>query len=234
MNALLISGTDTNAGKTVLTAALAAYWQTYCTGKTLGIMKPVQSGAGDRELYLRLFSLNQSPEEMTPLYFQAPLAPPLAAEREGRTVDLAPVWRAFAALQRRCDLVLVEGLGGLGSPVTAELTVADLARDWRLPAVLAVPARLGAIGQAVANVALARQAGVSLSGIVLNCVAPCSQEEIASWAPAYLIESLTQVPVFGCLPYLDDPTDTAKLAKAASDLDLERLLPNAISISLQS
>ena len=129
---------------------------------------------------------------------------------------------------------MVEGLGGLGSPVTSELTVADLARDWRLPTVLAVPVRLGAIGQAVANVALAKQAGVSLTGIVLNCVAPCSEEEIASWAPAYLIESLTQVPVLGCLPYLNDPTDIAKLAKAASDLDLERLLPKHISISFQS
>ena len=96
MNALLIAGTDTDAGKTVLTTALAAYWQTYCTSRRLGIMKPIQSGLGDRELYTRLFHLDQSPEEITPLYFQAPLAPPLAADREGRRIELELAWQGFA------------------------------------------------------------------------------------------------------------------------------------------
>ncbi len=233
MNALLITGTDTDAGKTVLTAALAAYWQTYLAGEKLGIMKPVQSGTGDRELYQRLFSLEQSAEEMTPLSFQAPLAPPLAAEREGRRVELEKVWPVLESLRRRCSFVLVEALGGLGSPVTFEYTVADVAASWRLPAVLVVPVRLGAISQAVANVALARQTGVSLRGIVLNCVQPRTEQEIADWAPADLIQSFTRLPVLGCLPYFDNPTDLNKLARSASDLDLERLLPGSFIKSLQ-
>ncbi|HEY9874047.1 MAG TPA: dethiobiotin synthase [Candidatus Obscuribacterales bacterium] len=225
MNALLITGTDTEIGKTVLTTALAAYWQTYFPNRNLGIMKPIQAGTGDRELYTQLFSLNQSPEEITPLYFQAPLAPPLAAEREGRLVELALAWQAFDTLRRHRDWVLVESLGGLGSPVTHEITVADLAGDWRLPTVLVVPVRLGAIAQAVANVALARQAHVSLKGIVLNCFQPRSDQEIADWAPVDLIESLTNIPVLGCLPYLDNPADLTTLAKVASNLDIERLMP---------
>jgi dethiobiotin synthetase len=108
--------------------------------------------------------------------------------------------------------------------VTHELTVADLARDWRLPVVLVVPVKLGAIAQAVANVALARQSGVHLKGIVLNCVQACSDEEIADWTPIDLIQSLTNVPVLGVLPHLADPTDLTKLAQVASNLDLERLL----------
>ncbi|MBD2040746.1 dethiobiotin synthase [Microcoleus sp. FACHB-672] len=234
MNALLITGTDTDAGKTVLTAALAAYRQTYCTSQTLGIMKPIQSGVGDRELYQRWFSSEQSLEEITPLFFQAPLAPPIAAEREGRRVELEQVWSAFEALRRRFDFVLVEALGGLGSPITHELTVADLARDWRISTVLVVPVKLGAISQAVANVALARLAGVPLKGIVLNCVQPRTEQEIADWAPADLVSSLTQMPVLGCLPYLDDPTDRAKLAQVASHLELERFMPVANAFSLSS
>lgn len=224
MNALLITGTDTDTGKTVLTTALAAYWQKYCTSRSLGIMKPIQSGTGDRELYMRLFSLNQSPEEMTPLYFRSPLAPPLAAEREGRDVELGLVWQAFATLRQR-DWVLVEALGGLGSPVTYEITVADLARDWGLPTVLVVPVRLGAIAQSVANIALARSTRLHLKGIVLNCVQPCSDQEIADWTPIDLIQSLTNTPVLGVIPHLDDVTDLNKLAQVASNLDIERLLP---------
>lgn len=231
MNVLLITGTDTQAGKTVLTTALAAYWQKYQGCRKLGIMKLMQAGLGDRELYKSLFSLEQSLEEITPLYFEAPLAPPIAAKKENRRVELEVVWRAFENLRSSRDWVLVEALGGLGTPVTDELTVADLAADWRLPTVLVVPVRLGAIGQAVANVALARLARVALKGIVLNCVQPVSDQEIADWAPEELIQSLTNVPVLGCLPYLDNPSDLSKLAQVASNLALERLLPVGVDKS---
>jgi dethiobiotin synthetase len=223
LNTLLITGTDTNAGKTVLMMALTAYWQTYCGDRSLALMKPVQCGVGDRELYHRLFSLNQSMEEINPLYFEAPLAPPLAAAREGRQIELEKVWQTLSTLIQNRDFVLVEALGGLGSPVTHELTVADLARDWRLPTVLVVPVKLGAIGQAVANVALARQARIQLQGIVLNCVQPASNQELADWAPVELIQSLTQTPVLGEIPYLDNPIDLNELSQVASNLDLERI-----------
>jgi len=225
LNALLITGTDTETGKTVLTTALAAYWQKYQRDRSLGIMKPIQAGLGDRELYNQMFSLDQSPEEITPLYFESPLAPPLAAARTGRRVDLELVWQVLEHLRSSRDLVLVEALGGLGSPVSDELTVADLAADWHLATVLVVPVRLGAIAQAVANVALARLTRVDLKGIVLNCVQPRSEQEIADWAPVELIQSLTCIPVLGCLPHLDHPSDLSKLAQVASNLDLERLLP---------
>ncbi|MBW4555466.1 MAG: dethiobiotin synthase [Trichormus sp. ATA11-4-KO1] len=223
MNTLLITGTDTEAGKTVLTTALAAYCQKYYPQRSWGIIKPIQSGIGDRELYQKLFSLQQSAEEITPLYFQAPLAPPIAAARENRYVDLAVVWQTLSKLRSQRDIVLVEALGGLGSPVTEELTVADLAGDWHLPTVLVVPVRLGAIAQAVANVALARQAKVHLKGIVLNCVQPLTDAEIADWTPSNLIQSLTNTPVLGCLPYLDNLEDLDKLAQIASNLDWETL-----------
>jgi dethiobiotin synthetase len=225
LNALFIAGTDTDAGKTVLTTALAAYWQTYCQPRRLGLMKPIQTGTGDRELYRRLFNLEQTLEELNPLHFQAPLAPPIAAHQEGRTIDLAILWQTFYTLQAQRDFVLVEALGGLGSPLTAETTVADLAWDWRLPTVLVVPVRLGAISQAVANVALARQCRVHLKGIVLNCVRPCSEIDIENWAPVHLIQSLTGVPVLGMMPHFSDPTDLPKLSQVAAGFDLERLLP---------
>lgn len=225
MKALLIAGTDTEVGKTVLTSALVAYWQTYCSHRSLGLMKPIQSGLGDRELYLDLFDLNQTSEQITPVAFEAPLAPPLAAEKAGKPVDLEKVWRTFDALQQERDFVLVESLGGLGSPVTRETTVADWAWDWRIPVVLVVPVRLGCISQAVANVALARQSRIHLRGLVLNCTEVRSQAEIDQWAPTDLIQRLTQIPVLGCMPYLTDPKDVSKLAQIASNLNIERLLP---------
>jgi dethiobiotin synthetase len=185
------------------------------------MMKPIQSGLGDRELYQTLFNLEQSPEEITPLYFQAPLAPPIAAAKENRQIDLAIVWRTLLALQKQRDFVLVESLGGLGSPITDELTVADLAGEWRLQTFLVVPVRLGAIAQAVANVALARQHKINLRGIILNCTQPRTKEEIADLTPPELIQSLTNIPVLGCVPYLENPRDLEQLAKVAAALDWE-------------
>jgi dethiobiotin synthetase len=223
LKTLLIAGTDTDAGKTVVTTAIAAYWQKHFPQRSLGIMKPIQSGVGDREWYENVFNLGLSLAEITPLYFQAPLAPPIAAAKENRTVDLAVVWQALLSLQKQRDFLLVESLGGLGSPVTDELTVADLAGEWRLPTILVVPVRLGAIAHAVANVALARQARVNLQGIILNCTQPRTETEIADLTPPELITSFTHIPVLGCLPYLENRTDLEKLAQLAANFDWETL-----------
>jgi dethiobiotin synthetase len=183
LNALLIAGTDTEVGKTVLTSALLAYYQRYFPQRSIAVLKPVQSGEGDRELYQQLFFPELAVEAINPEYFQAPLAPPLAAELEQRPIDLTKVWHRLTAMAQHHDWVLVEGLGGLGSPVTREMTVADLAAAWHLPVLLVVPVKLGCIAQAVANVALARQQKLKVQGIVLNCQEPRTQKKLLNGPP---------------------------------------------------
>ena len=195
MKALLITATDTEIGKTVLITSLTAYWRTYLPKKSLGLIKLIQSGVGDQERYQHLFGADPHLEIKVPLYFQAPLAPAIAAAKEGKTVELQRVWQEFCSLEQRKDFVLVEALGGLGSPVTEELTVADIAGEWHLDTVLVVPVKLGAIAQAVANVALARQHRINLKGIILSCSQPISEEQLSDWTPINLIESLTCMPV---------------------------------------
>ncbi|MEM6840078.1 MAG: dethiobiotin synthase [Cyanobacteria bacterium P01_C01_bin.120] len=225
---LLITGTDTEIGKTVLTTALAAYWLNSRSPDSLGLMKLVQSGTGDFETYTRLFDLAQDELAIAPQRFAAPLAPPLAAAQEGKTVDLTIVWQQLSQLLDRRQWVLIEALGGLGSPVTDEWTVADLAAAWHLPIVLVVPIRLGAIAQAVANAALARQHQLTVKGIVLNCPTPLTPEQQRHWAPIDLIERLTQLPVLGQMPYLSSVDDLTALTAAAADLPLEALLPGRL------
>ncbi|MFM7471336.1 MAG: dethiobiotin synthase [Nodosilinea sp.] len=223
LNALLIAGTDTEVGKTVVTSALLAYYRHYFPQRSLGLLKPIQSGVGDGELYQRLFFPHLAISDLVPQAFAAPLAPPLAAALENRQVDLNRVWQTLGSLCQAHDWVLVEGLGGLGSPITADLTLAALAGLWRLPVILVVAVKLGAIAQAVANGALARQERLNLRGIILNCHQPCTDQEVEKWAPASLISRLTQVPVLGVLPYLEDATSPVALAEAARGLMLDPL-----------
>jgi dethiobiotin synthetase len=223
-NSLLISGTDTGVGKTWGTSALAEYLNRFHPRQRVAIFKPIQSGVGDREHYAQQFQLDQTLDQITPLYFKAPLAPPLAAAAEGKSIDLGLAWQTFEGLQHTHDWILVEGVGSLGSPITDELTVADLAYDWKLPTVLVVPVRLGALGQAIAQVALAQQARVHLRGLILSCPEPCSTSEIEQWASPALLESFTHCPVLGILPHQEDYA-SERLSQAAAQWNLETLLP---------
>jgi dethiobiotin synthetase len=225
---LLIASTDTEVGKTVVTAALLAYAQKYYPQNNWRVLKPIQCGIGDREFYHALLDGALPLADINPVYFDASLAPPLAAAKMGTEVDLGLAWQTLQRFQQQGDRVLVEGIGGLGTPITAELVVADLARDWHLPTVLVVPVKLGAIGSAVTNVALARQYNVDLRGIILNCSHPCSDEEIANLASPELIQSLTHVPILGCIPHLADLQNLDCLAAAAARLDLEILFAGAL------
>jgi dethiobiotin synthetase len=123
------------------------------------------------------------------------------------------------------DLWLIDSPGSLGTPITPETTLADLAWDWRLPTILVVPISSATVEQAVAFSALARQARVVLRGIVLNCQTPISADQCQTWASEKLLTRLTNVPVLGSLPYLESPEQGDLLAAAAAGLTLEVLLP---------
>lgn len=230
MTALLIAGTDTDVGKTFVTIALTVYWQKYRFNQAndshrLSIFKLLQTGVGDVELYHRLFAQQAGIEIVAPLRFDAPLAPPIAAVKEGRLIELGDVWQKFKAASQRSELILLESLGGLGSPVTNELTVGNIAADWRLPTVLVVPVKLGAIAHSVANVALARSLKIDLKGIILNCSHLEAVGRIEDLTPVNLIQSLTQIPVIGILPYAKDWANRDRIAQKVANWDLELILP---------
>ena len=237
MTALLIAGTDTDVGKTFVTIALAVYWQKYRLNQDggvvdlLSIFKLLQTGVGDVELYNRLFAEVEGIEIVPPLRFDAPVAPPIAAAKEGRVIELRKIWQDFTAAVQKSDLVLLESVGGLGSPVTDELTVGNIAADWRLPTVLVVPVKLGAIAHTVANVALARSLKIDLRGIILNCSQLEAVGRIEDLTPIEMIESLTQVPVIGTLPYAKDWKNSDRIAQKVANWDLELILPTAKSYS---
>jgi dethiobiotin synthetase len=231
LNTLLIAGTDTKVGKTVVVMALLAYWQRYCAARPLGVMKPVECRREDDgterdcEKLSRLFNLDQALTEITPISLRTACLPPLAVPPADAQINLEDIWQRLQQLQQQKDLVLLEAWGGLGTPLTYETTVADLAWDWHLPTVLVVPVQPGSVAQAVANVALAQQAKVRLKGIILNSNQPYPRQDREEWAPVDLIQSLTRKPVLGHMPFLEDPTDVSKLVQIAAEWQLERFLP---------
>jgi dethiobiotin synthetase len=174
-----VTGTDTGVGKTLCAAALIhALAQ---RGVAVMPMKPVAAGAvmhegawvnEDSLALLRAAGCEASRlADVTPVLLRQPMAPHIAAAREGRTIELAPLLAAFARL-REAGYVVVEGVGGFAVPLGERLDSVDLARALDLPVVLVVGVRLGCLNHAILTAGAIRAAGLELAGWIANTIDP--------------------------------------------------------------
>jgi len=201
---VFVTGTDTDAGKTIVAAALVAalgglYW------------KPVQSGleqspGGDGAVVAGL--TGHLPEDFPqPAYaFQAPLSPDQAAALEGRRID--PERIVLPEVQR---FLVVEGAGGLMVPLDETTLMVDLAGRLGLPVVLAARTGLGTLNHTLLSLEALARRGLPVAGVVFS--GPDHPRNLET------IRRLGGVPVLGRIPWLD-PLTPAALAAAAAGLDL--------------
>ena len=165
---LFITGTDTGVGKTVLTALLAQFLRE--RDVSVAALKPICSGGrADARALCAAMGGALSLDEINPWHFRAPIAPLLAARRERKHVRLVEVLAHIRALQKRFDVLLVEGAGGLFSPLGENFNSGDLiAALGALPLVVA-PNRLGAVNHILLTLEdLPRSAAVRARVILMS------------------------------------------------------------------
>ena len=162
-----MTGSDTDVGKTHVACALASL--AVARGRRVRVYKPVESGCdpepADAAALARASGDDRPLSAICPVALRAPISPHAAARLEGRVIDVDALVRATA---RDGDLLLVEGAGGILTPITDDLLVADLAALLGLPLVLVVEDSLGAINRALLTVEVARHRGLPIAGVVLN------------------------------------------------------------------
>ena len=179
-----VTGTDTGIGKTVVSCALVRAMR--ARGLDVGAMKPVETGveaAGplDGQALQEAAGGADPLDEVCPQRFALPAAPAIAAEHEGRRVDLGAVRYAFAKLAARHEWMVAEGAGGLLVPVDRGLCMADLARDLKLPLLVVARASLGTINHTLLTLEAAAARGLEVAGVVLSHVGgPISASEVAN------------------------------------------------------
>ncbi|MBL7182260.1 MAG: dethiobiotin synthase [Pirellulales bacterium] len=166
---LFITGTDTDVGKTAV--AVAILQQCVLQRIDCRAYKPVASGvqSGPSDID-RLWSASGNAgtrDDVCPQSFQLPVAPQQAAAAEGSQVDDA-LLRQGLYPHMRADLVLIEGAGGLFSPLSHHTLNADLARDFQIPVVIVDSSRLGSIGRTLTAVTAAESVGLTVSAVVLS------------------------------------------------------------------
>ncbi len=166
-----VTGTDTGVGKTVVACALVRALR--ASGFRVGVMKPIETGVGeagplDAMALQRAAAGADRLEDVCPQRFALPAAPTVAAEAEGRRVDLDAVFAAYERLAAANPMLVVEGAGGLLVPAAADLTMADLAAELGLPLVVVARAALGTINHTLLTLEAAGARGLPLAGVVIS------------------------------------------------------------------
>lgn len=163
---LFTTGTDTGVGKTILTRLLARHLRT--RGIRVAALKPVCSGGReDARQFHRAIQGGLALDEINPWHFRAPLAPLLAARRERRRVRLSQVVAHIRGIQERFDVVLVEGAGGLLSPLGEGFDARGLITALRATPIVVCPNRLGALNSALLTLEALPQTAVRRARVVL-------------------------------------------------------------------
>lgn len=202
----VVTGTDTDVGKTVFAAGLAGalgarYW------------KPVQAGISpttDTDSVAQLSSLPQSRIHPEAYRLETPASPHLAARIDGVTIELEGL-----TLPVDEGPLVVEGAGGVLVPLTDTLLMADLFAHWRAPVILCARTGLGTINHSLLSIESLRARGVQVAAIAFIGEAHAENERI--------VPLLGQVPSLGRLPHLDALTPATLRQAFAAHIDLSPL-----------
>lgn len=199
---IYVTGTDTDVGKTAVAVAIVR--GLVQAGKRVGVYKPVATGGvHDAQALWDAAGRPLTLAQVCPQLFPAPISPPRSACAAGAIVDDDLLERGLEPWKSGFDVVVVEGAGGLFSPLSDTWSNADLARRLDLPLVVVDAARLGAIGRTLCVVTAARSCGLVVAAVVLSQTVPLTgspADPASAWRIAHdsredLAADLAPVPV---------------------------------------
>ncbi len=225
---LFVTGTDTDAGKTFVAAMIVR--TLVAGGMSVGVSKPVASGVvaggpSDAETLWEAAGRPRTLPAVCPQAFALPLAPHHAARAEGRAIDETLLRDGVLAWAPTSDCLIVEGAGGLFSPLTDRLLNADLAADLGLPLIVVDSGRLGCVGRVLATCFAAEARGLEVAAVVLSQIdadspadeaTPTSPRRIARDGAKEIVRHLPRIAV-AVLPHAATvtapPLDWVSLAR---------------------
>lgn len=224
MRGFFITGTDTDVGKTWVTAGLLHVLNEQGL-KTIA-MKPVASGSkridgqlrnADAECLMQHMNTPADYPEVNPYSFEPAIAPHIAAKQAGENIELDKIKQTAEHLARRADVILVEGVGGWAVPLNETQGLADLSVKLQLPVIMVVRIRLGCINHALLSAQSIRKSGVPLAGWVANM---CDSADLFLEENISALQQRLNCPMLARIPLLDD----FDIKKLSSYFDPEFLL----------
>jgi dethiobiotin synthetase len=208
MKAYFITGTDTGVGKTAITAGISGALRK--AGVNVGVMKPIATGipqkigfkSADVETIVDA-SNSKDPEDLiNPVFLPIPTSPYDATKLLSLTVDVSRILSAFTKLLSLHDVLLVEGIGGIMTPITKQFFIADMIKMMDIETVIVTRATLGTLNHTVLTYEACKERSIQVKGIIINNFdengSPAEKN-----APTTLHE-ITGLDILGVIPFIKD------------------------------
>ena len=229
MNSLFITGTDTDVGKTYVTAGLAVTLRKM--GIDVGVMKPFAAGTAqkkgfkseDVEIISKAAQVKDPESLVNPQFFPIPASPYTASKKLKIKPKVPIVLSKFKKLSKLHDLILVEGMGGLMTPILKNYYIANLINDMKISSIIVTSSRIGTVNHTLMTWMMCKRYKIPVKGIIIN-----------NFEKGYLVsqlkrdlEDLTGIKVLGSIPFIKDMGDSSLNRLFKKNLDIESLLKNS-------
>ena len=226
MKSLFITGTDTDVGKTYITAGLAVAIRKI--GIDVGVMKPFAAGSAQKKGYksedikiLSRAAMACDPENLiNPQFFKIPASPYTAWKKLKTKPKISTVLSSFKKLTKLHDMILVEGMGGIMTPILKNYYVTNLIKEMKIPTVIVTRSKVGTVNHTIMTVKMCEKYKIPIKGIIIN-----------NFDKGYPIkdltrdlENLTGVKVLGSIPFIRDMSDELLYRIFKKNIDLKSLL----------
>jgi len=227
LKSLFITGTDTDVGKTYITAGLAVVIRKM--GIDVGVMKPFAAGTAQKKGYksedIKILSKAAQacdPEKLVnPQFFPIPASPYTAWKNLKIKPKINSVLSSFKSLSKIHSMMLVEGMGGIMTPILKNYFVTDLIKDMKIPAVLVTRTKVGTINHTIMTVKMCEKYKIPIKGIIINDF-DSDGYKIKELTRDF--KSLTGVPILGSIPFINDLSNASLYRIFKKNLDLKLLL----------
>ena len=229
MKSYFITATDTGVGKTTITAALAASIKK--SGIDVGIMKPVATGvsqktgfkSSDVSILHHAAKVTDPENEVNPIFMPLPVSPYDASKILDLKFDKKIIFEQFAKLKNKHEMMLVEGIGGILTPLTRDYFVADLIKDLGLETIIVTRSTLGTLNHTMMTIKTCRDYKIPIKGILVNNYdekgGPAEKNSPTT------IHEITGVPILGVLPFIRDYENLEEMIPhVEKNIDLKSLI----------
>lgn len=221
---IFIIGTDTDVGKTLITASLG--WKLLKKVNRLGIMKPFATGSKpyskeysskDVAILCKSIGLNEDEKNVNPYYFPIPCSPYMATELLGLSqVDLNYALEKYYYMNKVYDYLLIEGIGGLLVPLNSSSSLLDFIKLINMEVIIVTTPKVGTVNHTMLTVKECLANGISLRGIVVNKMP--TRPNIIELNTPHFIEKLTNIRVIGTVPFIKSFKYSTQTFKMVSDV----------------
>ena len=227
MNSLFITGTDTDVGKTYIAAGLAVTLRKM--GIDIGVMKPFAAGTAqktgfkseDVEILANAAQVNDPEMLLNPQFFPIAASPYTAMKNLKIKPNIKLILNRFKKLSKLHSMLLVEGMGGIMTPILQDYFVTNLIKDMKLPIIIVTRTKVGTVNHTIMTCKMCEKYKIPVKGIVIN------NFDANGYKVNQLkrdLENLTNVPVLGSIPFIDDMSDASLYRVFKKNIDYKSML----------